>query len=202
MHYGGGAWELHGSQQHQFLVEAGLQPGHHLLDVGCGTLRGGVKLIPYLDAGHYWGVDSYADALAGAREAIAELRLESKEPQLVHLTDFDFRSLDQHFDYFLAYSVFTELPLNSIIRCVANIDRVLAPGARFYATFWENPDGKRNLEPIRQAGNYFSYLDCYPYHYDLATFEWMCEGTGLQVEHLGDWCGTGPQKVLLFSRPD
>jgi predicted ester cyclase len=198
--YGGGAWEAEGNRQLGFLKDAGMQPHHHLLDVGCGTLRGGIKLIPYLDTGHYWGVDSNAEALEGGREAIRELHLESKDPHLVHLTDFSFQSLNQDFDFYLAYSVFTEIPLNSIIRCIVNIDRALAPGAKFYATFWENPEGKRNLEPIQYYPKLTTYFDEYPYHYDFETFEWMCEGTGLQVEYLGKWCGRGPQRAMVFTR--
>jgi hypothetical protein len=158
-----------------------------------------VRLIPYLEAGHYCGVESNAEALAGGREAVAELRLESKEPRLVQLGDFDFQSLDQHFDYYLAYSLFTEIPLNAIIRCLVNVDRVLGEDARFYATFWENPEGRRNLEPIRRQG-LTTYFDDYPYHYDFGTFQTACEGTGLRVEHLGKWCGDGPQSVMLFTR--
>jgi SAM-dependent methyltransferase len=199
-HYGGGAWDVQGQRQLDFLREAGLRPQHYLLDVGCGTLRGGVKLVPYLDTGHYWGVDSNPEALAGGREAIAEVGLESKHPHLVHLIDFDFESLDRQFDYYLAYSLFTELPLNPIIRCVMNIGRVLVSGARFYATFWENPDGKRNLDPIRYPRRPTTYFDEYPYHYDFATFEWICDGTGLRVDYLGKWCGRGPQSVMVLSR--
>jgi hypothetical protein len=81
-----------------------------------------------------------------------------------------------------------------------NIDRTLAPEARFYATFWENPGGKFNLEPLPSAPPLITYFDQYPYHYDFGTFEWICKDTGLEVEYLGDWCGRGPQKVMLFTR--
>jgi len=45
-----------------------------------------------------------------------------------------------------------------------------------------------------------THFDEDPYHYDFGTFEWICEGTGLRVEHLGKWCGRGPQRTLVFSR--
>jgi len=34
-------WELKREFQIEFLKEAGLSPGDYLMDVGCGTLRGG-----------------------------------------------------------------------------------------------------------------------------------------------------------------
>ncbi len=37
----GGMWEEIGRLQFVFLVEKGLQPHHEMLDIGCGTLRGG-----------------------------------------------------------------------------------------------------------------------------------------------------------------
>ena len=53
----GGRWEEIGQLRLDFLRERGLQPQHHLLDVGCGSLRGGVRFILYLETGHYSGLD-------------------------------------------------------------------------------------------------------------------------------------------------
>lgn len=53
----GGRWDQLGNLQLDFLVQRGLQPHHALLDVGCGPLRAGVKLVPYLDPGNYYGID-------------------------------------------------------------------------------------------------------------------------------------------------
>ena len=50
-------WEMKRRFQIEFLKGVGLQPHHHLLDLGCGTMRGGIPLIQYLDVGHYTGVD-------------------------------------------------------------------------------------------------------------------------------------------------
>ena len=44
--YVGGLWEALGSLQFKFMIDRGLEPQHVLLDVGCGTLRGGVRFIP------------------------------------------------------------------------------------------------------------------------------------------------------------
>jgi hypothetical protein len=96
--------------------------------------------------------------------------------------------------------VFTHLPVNSIVRCLMNVERVLEPGGRFFATFYENEQGKRNLEPIRQSPQVVSYFDRDSYHYDVGTFEWACAGTSLTVEYLGGWNNPRNQKVLLFEK--
>lgn len=198
--YSGGMWEAEGRRQLAVLVENGLQPHHYLLDLGCGTLRGGVKLIDYLEPGHYYGVDVDDESLEGAREALRETGLEGKGPHIGKVADCDFASLRPAFDYILAYSVFTELPLNSIIRILMNVERVLGPEGKLYATFWQNPDGKRNLDPIKQPGGAWTFFDQYPYHYDFETFEWICTGTGLRVEYFGLWAGRGPQHLMVFRR--
>ena len=201
----GGMWEEVGRLQFDFLVAQGLQPSHSLLDVGCGSLRGGVHFIAYLEAGHYYGIDRDAEVLASGRDVeLPRYGLSGKAPVLVEMEDFGFDRLGRSFDYALAQSVFTHLPLNSIVRCLMNIEAALVPGGRFYATFFENPGGKRNLRPVlhpvRGEPSLYSYFDRDPYHYDLDTFRWICEGTRLGVEYLGDWNHPRDQKMLLFTR--
>jgi hypothetical protein len=53
----GGLWHELGELQFKFLVDHGLRPEHVLLDVACGSLRAGARLIPYLNAGNYLGID-------------------------------------------------------------------------------------------------------------------------------------------------
>jgi hypothetical protein len=39
------------------LLTHGLQPGHVVVDYGCGSFRLGKALIQHLEPGHYWGLD-------------------------------------------------------------------------------------------------------------------------------------------------
>ena len=39
------------------MFQVGLRSYHTLLDVGCGSLRGGKLFIPYLDVGNYYGIE-------------------------------------------------------------------------------------------------------------------------------------------------
>jgi SAM-dependent methyltransferase len=194
-------WEEHGRAQFDYLVAQGLEPHHCLLDVGCGPLRGGVHFIRYLEPGNYVGVDKNAAVLEAAREVELErYGLRERRPTLVPMENFDFPALDRTFDFAWAQSVFTHLPLNSIVRCLMRIEQVLVEGGRFYATFYENGRGKRNLEPIRQSEQVTSYFDRDSYHYDVGSFEWACTGTSLEVSYLGGWNNPRNQKVLLFTK--
>jgi SAM-dependent methyltransferase len=207
----GGLWDEIGALQFEFLVSRGLQPTHYLLDVGCGSLRGGVHFIKYLQPRHYYGVDKEADALrAGMEIELPRYGLVGKEPILVEMGDFGFDRLERQFDMALAQSVFTHIPLNDIIRCLMNIEQALLPGGEFYATIFENPGGKRNLLPLPRPNvgerdpssdnQLFSHFDQDPYHYDVETFNWICEGTQLDVEYIGDWNHPRNQKMLLFRK--
>jgi len=194
-------WDVHGPRQLEFLQEHGLLPEHYLLDVGCGPLRGGVHFISYLDAGHYFGLDKNAGVLETARAVeLKRYGIEHKSPTLVAMENFDFSALGHQFDYAWAQSVFTHLPLNNIVRCVMNAEKVLRPGGKFLATFYENADGKRNLDPIRQSPQVTSYFDEDSFHYDYATFEWIADGTTLDVDYVGDWGNPRNQKVVLFTK--
>ena len=194
-------WDEHGQTQFHYLKSHGLEPNHYFLDVGCGPLRGGVHFIRYLEPGHYYGVEKNEAVLETAREVeLPRYGLVDKEPTLRADESFDFAALGQTFDVAWAQSVFTHLPVNSIIRCLINLEQALRPGGRFYATFYENPEGKRNLEPIRQSPQVESYFDRDSYHYDVGTFEWICAGTSLTVEYLGGWNNPRNQKVLLFTK--
>jgi SAM-dependent methyltransferase len=194
-------WEMLGDLQFEYLKERGLEPHHFLLDVGCGPLRGGVRFIDYLEPGRYYGVEKDEAVLEEARRVeLPRHGLEHKDPTLVAMADFDFRRLGQTFDYAIAQSVFTHLPLNNIIRCLVRMEDALHEGGRFYATIWENPEGKRNLEDIRQSDHKVTHFDSDSFHYDFATFEWIADGTGLSVEHLGRWGHPQNQVMLLFTK--
>ena len=194
-------WDVHGPRQLEYLQKQGLEPHHSFLDVGCGPLRGGVHFIRYLETGQYVGVDKNAAVLETAREVeLPRYDLVPKRPTLVAMENFAFQTLGRSFDYAWAQSVFTHLPLNNIIRCLMNIEQVLAPGGKFYVTFYENERGKRNLDPIRQSEQVTSYFDEDSFHYDVGTFEWICEGTELEARYLGGWNNPRNQKVIVFTR--
>jgi SAM-dependent methyltransferase len=197
----GGKWEELGRLQFDYLAGHGLQPHHYLLDVGCGPLRGGIHFIAYLEAGRYFGVDRKPELIESGRDLeLAPRGLLAKNPTLVVMENFDFPSLGQTFDYAIAQSVFTHLPVNNIVRCLMNMEKVLVQGGKFFATIYENPGGKFNLDDVEQKPGLWTHFDRDYFHYDLATFEWICDGTSLEVEYLGDWANPRNQKMLVFTK--
>jgi SAM-dependent methyltransferase len=204
----GGLWDEMGRHQFGYLVEQGLQPSHYMLDVGCGSLRGGRHFIKYLEPGHYFGLDISDGLLNAGRAVIRREALEKKRPTLLRSDQFEFDRFERYgsFDVALAQSVFTHLPMNSVLLALLRIQHALRPGGRFFATFFENPAGRHNAEPVshkRADGPDFdTHFDRDPYHYDLSTFDWMVDGTVLDLEYLGDWRHPRDQRMLLFTRRD
>lgn len=100
-----GAWKMKRDFQIRFLKEMQLRPEHYLLDIGCGTLRGGIPIIDYLLDGHYFGIESRAHALDEGGKELTESGLEEKNPTLLLCPDISLLTIDRKFDYIWAFSV-------------------------------------------------------------------------------------------------
>jgi SAM-dependent methyltransferase len=198
----GGLWDEIGRLQFDFLKSQGLTPSHRLLDVGCGAFRGGVHFIRYLAIGNYFGIDLNASLVEAGRDVeLAKAGLTYKKPHLLVNDAFEVAAFGTTFDYALAHSVFTHLPFNSIERCLANVARVLKPGARFYATYFESPS-PHSMEPLRHPGGIITRSDADPFHYHFKTFRFLSETLPLTVRNIGDWNHPRGQHMLEFVRRD
>jgi cyclopropane fatty-acyl-phospholipid synthase-like methyltransferase len=200
----GGLWEDMGRLQLDFLTSQGLKPEHKLLDIGCGSMRGGVHFVSYLEKGNYSGVDRDRALLDAGRIELESHGLLWKAPLLAEITDFGLVRLGARFDFLLAQSLFTHLDLNSVMRCLVNVTKVMNPLGRFYATFFLNPAGPSFLDPIphptRDSSRIVSHYDQDPYHYDLGVLDWIASRVGLNASYIGDWNHPRDQKMLMFTR--
>ncbi|SRR6266545_34633 len=165
-------WEPIGRRQFEFLVEQGLQPHHHLVDIGCGSLRAGVHFVRYLEAGHYHGLDIDPRLIAGGWKELRAEGLVDREPVLLVDDAFRLARFGRQFDLALAQSVFTHLPVNPIVRCLREVEKALVPGGRFFATF-NQTDGR------------LAMTDKDPFRYDPDVFRWAVEGSSLDFELIG-----------------
>ena len=126
-------WELKRRFQEDFLRARGLAPEHYLLDIGCGTLRGGVPLIAHLEPEHYCGAEVRAEVLEEAHKELAEAGLEHKAPRLVLCEDIASLALGQRFDYVWAFSVLIHMTDSILMDTLRFARRHLAPTGEFYA---------------------------------------------------------------------
>lgn len=200
----GGWWDEIGRLQFGFLKSVGLSPDHFLLDVGCGSLRGGVHFVRYLNPGHYYGIDINESLLdAGYEKEIEPAGLSDKLPRanLACVADFDASGFDRRFHFALAQSVFTHVSFNRIRLCLENLARSVMPGGVFYATYFALPEGHLSGEPLKhEPGEVTTYGYRDPYHYSLEDFRYAARNLPWRVEAIGEWGHPRGQKMLAFRR--
>lgn len=119
--------------QIRFLSEMGLKPAHYLVDIGCGTLRGGVPLIEYLEAGHYFGVEVRQEALEEGRKELRDAGLASKNPTLLLCPDISQLTVDRSFDYMWAFSVLIHMSDEILDHTLGFVSRHLSKDGVFFA---------------------------------------------------------------------
>ncbi|HET7428936.1 MAG TPA: class I SAM-dependent methyltransferase [Gaiellales bacterium] len=154
-------WEVKRDFQIGFLKEHGLQPSDRLADIGCGTLRGGIPVIAYLEVGHYHGFEVRAEVLEEARRELAESGLEDKRPVLTQSDDLGSLRLEERFDVIWAFSVFVHLSDDVLGGVLDFVARQLAPAGVMYANVrtgdaeqgqWQGfPVVSRSVDAYREA---------------------------------------------------
>lgn len=198
----GGLWEEIGALQFSFMVSHGLKPSDHLLDVGCGSMRGGIQFVPFLDEGHYFGFDINRSLISsGYEKEIVRAGLASRLPpsNLISGDDFDFSGFPVKFERALGLSLFTHLTLNLIRTCLERLADVMADGGEFYATYFEVAgDAMTHLPQLHEAGGITTFGDHDPYHYRFSDLEFVARGKPWQVERIGEFAHPRSQQMALF----
>jgi hypothetical protein len=148
--YVGGFWHEIGKLQFDFMVQQGLRPCDCFLDIACGSLRGGVHFINYLDPGLYLGLDKEGKLIElGIEQELGRQAFEAKKPEFVVSDRFEFERFSRKPRFALAQSLFTHLVPQDIRLCLGKLRAFVEPGHVFFATFWEgdsaqNPSGSHS----------------------------------------------------------
>lgn len=168
-------WNALGRMQFDYLVGHGLQPGDHLLEIGCGNLRAGRHFIGYLETGHYHGVDISPDILLAAQQTIVDHRLQDKLPHTTLVDDMRLAYLPAgRFRVVHAHSVFSHSPLHVIEDCFRHVGRLLAPDGFFDFTY-NRTDGTEH-DVLRED-----------FYFRPATLIALAEKHGLAARTMDDW---------------
>tara|TARA_B100001123_G_scaffold446040_1_gene599234 strand:+ start:8177 stop:8944 length:768 start_codon:yes stop_codon:yes gene_type:complete len=125
-----------GKQFRDWLIDHGLKPEHRLLDYGCGVLRAGRYLIPYLNRGHYVGIDISKNRIRKGHLVLSSAGI-SRDDYEVHLTkDCLLKELkNQRFDVVWANSVLTHMPEQDIRLFLRALKSHFKQGGTFFFTF-------------------------------------------------------------------
>lgn len=183
--------------QFEFLTSHGLQPQSRLLDIGCGTLRGGIPLIGYLEVGHYTGVEARAEVLEEARKELAESGLEHKQPTLICAEDPAQVQLQAPVDIACSFSVLLHMTDEIVDACFGLIARELTESGVFYANV---NLGEQHEEQGRWQG--FPVISRpRAFYVDLAAKHRLTVAEIGRLDELGHGSGPGERSMMLrFTR--
>lgn len=156
------------------LSALGLRETHRVLDLGCGSLRLGRMLIPFLRAGRYFGVEPNLALLeAGVRNELGWDAFAIKQPVILPVEDFSLWRFGEKFDFVIAHSIFTHTQPALAAHALRAVRGALAPGGRLAATFITTDPPQRPVQ-----GDWI-YPDCI--NYTLAETRALMAQAGLRV---------------------
>jgi SAM-dependent methyltransferase len=205
---GPGRYDVLAGAQFSFLLDAGLRETHRVVDIGCGSIRLGRLLIPFLLPDRYFGVEPNEWLVHEGfdRELGNDIKA-LKRPRFRYVDDFSLDGFGEQFDFAVAYSVFTHCYPDLAEQGLRQVAGTLAPGGALIATFVENTGpagGRSKLLPHNGSG--WLYPKCVKYTWE--EFSAMLERCGLvgyRVErpaaHKQDWfVATRPEDRKVAKR--
>lgn len=165
--------------QFNLLTLLGLREHHRLLDLGCGSLRGGRLFIPYLQAERYFGIEPNEWLVEeGIAHEVGKELIALKQPRFAHNDDFnlDVFGNDACFDFILAQSIFSHAGSSQIRHCLVSSRKVLSSSGLLVATFGERSEDQAVDEWVYPGLNFYRW----------STLAQYCVEAGLHCRKI-DW---------------
>ena len=192
-------YDLISAMSFNLLTCLGLRQHHSVLDIGCGSLRVGRLLIPYLNQMKYFGIEPNKWLVEkGIDLELGRDLIDLKKPQFSFHSDSRELKKDQVFDFALAQSIFSHCGLDLIEKWLVGVAEHLSSAGLFLATFLEDQRDYR--------GDGWIYPGCVGYR--AATIDTLARRVGLNAQRLSwdhprqEWyCFYGEEAdVHLFSQ--
>lgn len=135
-------YEMIGQIQFSILKDQGLKEDSKVLDIGCGSLRLGKRLIPYLDENCYYGIEP---EIWLVEEALKNevLEFEGKRPFFMRDAGFNLANLGLRFDFIFCNSVFIHASLSQVKKCIRAVPKALK--GKFIFNFIPGKKDNNNL---------------------------------------------------------
>jgi SAM-dependent methyltransferase len=184
-------YDVLGASQFALLFTLGLRSHHRLLDVGCGSLRAGRLFIPYLDPGHYFGIEPNDWLIREAiQNEIGQDLVNIKRPSFDYNANFNVDGFGTLFDFILAHSIFSHTGHDLTRLALRILAAQLDPnGGRIVATFVEGD------AEYREPG--WIYPLCARYR--RRTIQAFAQSAGLHARRI-PWYHPADQGWYIFSR--
>ncbi|MGH6788099.1 MAG: class I SAM-dependent methyltransferase [Pseudolabrys sp.] len=133
-----GQYDFMGATQFALLFALGLREHHKVLDFGCGSLRAGRLLIPYLNPGCYFGIEPNRWLVDEAiKNQIGADIVSIKRPTFSQSDAYSAEVFGETFDFIVAQSIFSHAGPDIVRTALASFARALAGNGLCVVTFIE-----------------------------------------------------------------
>ena len=129
-------YDLIAAMSFNLLTTFGLRQYHSILDIGCGSLRVGRLLIPYLNSGKYTGIEPNEWLVKeGIKNEIGEDLINIKKPNFYFDDNLCRLKEGLSFDFAFAQSIFSHCTIEKIKQWLEELSARLKSEGVFLATF-------------------------------------------------------------------
>ena len=171
------------ASQFGLLFQLGLRDHHRVLDFGCGSLRLGRLLIPFLQTGCYHGIDPNRWLIEeGIDRELGRGAIDIKTPRFAYNDEFNCNIFGGTFDFIVAQSIVTHTGPDLLHRLLATAAETMHVDTTFVFSY------VRANQPAPAPGKGWHYPHCVGYdekHLDSALDEAGLQGVGLPWLHPG-----------------
>jgi SAM-dependent methyltransferase len=191
-HYVGSAQDFDriGDWQYKWLIK-NIKKTDRFLDFGCGSMRLGKHLIPWLNSGRYIGIDFRQDVIdAGLENEFENIAvLTEKKPQFICNSVFDLSSIQNKIDVIWVYAVFIHLNDTNVKLALKNCLDALSDDGVIYCTFHQKAVGPKPNEDFVYSGRTQS-----TYMRPVSAIKELFNDAGLTLKHVD----STPKNQWLF----
>jgi cyclopropane fatty-acyl-phospholipid synthase-like methyltransferase len=183
-------YDLIAAMTFNLLTTLGLRQHHKVLDIGCGSLRTGRLLIPYLNAGNYTGIEPNKWLIdEGIRRETGQDQIRIKKPTFCIGDSASSLATDALFDFAVAQSIFSHCGLDLVERWLGDASSHLKESGALAATFLIGDQDWHDKGWIYSTS----------VHYTVETMARLACSAGLEF-HLLDWKHPR-QRWALYAKP-
>lgn len=161
--------------QFNLLTVLGMRETSSVLDIGCGSLRLGRLLIPFLRPGLYYGLEPERRLVdAAIEEELGADLIRLRRPVFRFSDDLRLSAFERTFDLLVAQSILSHASQSQVRMLFEEASKVLHEGSVLIATFLE---GEQDY-----AGESWVYPECVSYTF--ATVRALVQEAGLECRRL------------------